>query len=200
MIELYSRAIVVATKIHRGYGGVFDCLPETLSGSWLNSVLFDSSLDLWAVEAEDDIAFDVGDWYALEVAAILGKQLIVGVLVSFDILGNVRDAKLVEPLHFGVAKGAPGGAVNSDVRCCRVAHDISPIGYYYTLYTICFVALSASRRKVRICRPTVLARASGAFGALLPQGLDAPYRIVVSTGSLMAVEMAGAVGCGSFGA
>ena len=72
------------------------------------------SLELWAVEADDDLAGDVGGWDTLELAAEFAKKFVFGTLILFDVSSGKRDAKALEPLLLGAAKCTPWSAVDSN--------------------------------------------------------------------------------------
>ena len=80
-------------------------------------------MDLWSVEPKDDIASNVGHGDATEVAAELRHEFVVGRLVGLDIFLDVRDTKLIEPLHLGVAEGTPASAIHGDLRGCSTHGD-----------------------------------------------------------------------------
>jgi F0F1-type ATP synthase assembly protein I len=104
-------------------------------------MILDRLLDLRAVKAEDDVAGDVGDGDAAEVAIDLVHQLFVSGFILFNVLGDVRDTKFVEPLHFRVAKGTPAGAINGDLWVC-CAHKKSSLSLLYIVQHLVLVVKS----------------------------------------------------------
>lgn len=93
---------------------------------WLKLMLLDRIKQLWPIETKDDIASHVGDRYTAVVAAAFAHELFVSFFVGFDVFFDIRDAKVVKPLCFGVAKCAPTGAVDSDLWSRCVAHKEYP--------------------------------------------------------------------------
>ncbi len=84
-------------------------------------------LQFWSVKTEYQVASNIGHGHAAKGAAILAHQFGVGGFIGFDIFGDVGYTERVEPLRLSVAKGAPTGFINDDLRCRAVTHnDIFP--------------------------------------------------------------------------
>lgn len=78
--------------------------------------LLERRLQLRPVEAEDELAVDVGHGDAAELAAAFCQQLFFGRRVFLDIFGGVCDAEAIEPLLLCAAKCAPRRTVDNDLR------------------------------------------------------------------------------------
>ncbi len=82
----------------------------------------DSFLELWTVKTQDDVAANVGDGHATEVSVKFFHKFVVGCLVGLNVFGYVWYAHSIKPLHFGVTKSTPAGAVDYNFGCSCVAH------------------------------------------------------------------------------
>ena len=87
----------------------------------------EGGVDFRAVEADDNLTVNVNDGYA--GLAGFGDGF-VGVLgIGLDVFFFVLDTQFSKVVFGGMAKGAPVGAIDGDVRSL---HKIS-VAYHYTL-------------------------------------------------------------------